>query len=101
MGKEVHTQEINEYPEDIKADYLRLSEWVRNMRRSYGQRVVVRLVDPQSLGGMWKVLRHRIRRFPTFFVDGTERIVGWEGDPDAAVQRALARTDAIPEEARA
>ncbi len=63
--------------------------------------MVVRLVDPQSLGGMWKVLRHRIRRFPTFFVDATERIVGWEGDPDAAVQRALARTDAIPEEAKA
>jgi hypothetical protein len=101
VGKEVHRQEINEYPEDLKADYLRLSEWVRNARQIYGQRVVVRLVDPQSLGGMWKVLRHRIRRFPTFFVDGTERIVGWEGDPDAAVRRALARADAIPEEARA
>jgi hypothetical protein len=101
VGKEVHTQEINEYPEDIKAEYLRISEWVRNTRQKYGQQVVVRVVDPQSLGGMWKVLRHRIRRFPTFFVDATERIVGWEGDPDAAVQRALARTDAIPEEARA
>jgi hypothetical protein len=40
---------------------------------------------------MWKVLRNRIRRYPTFFVDGTERIVGWEGDPDAVVERALAR----------
>ena len=102
MGKEVHRQEINEYPEEIKADYLRLSDWIRNMRRSYGQQVVVRLVDPQSLGGIWKVLRHRIRRFPTFFVGGTERIVGWEGDPDAAVQRALSRIGgAIPGEARA
>jgi hypothetical protein len=40
---------------------------------------------------MWKVLRHRIRRFPACLVDGAERILGWEGNPDAAVARALAR----------
>jgi hypothetical protein len=102
VGKQVHTQELNEYPEDLKAEYLRVSEWIRNTRRKYGQRVVVRLVDPQSLGGMWKVLRHRIRRFPTFFLDGTERVVGWEGDPDGAMRRALSGTeDVVPEGARA
>lgn len=99
MGQRVHTQEINEYPEDVKADYLRLSEWIRNTRKTYGQQVLVRVVDPQSLGGFWKVLRHRIRRFPTFFVDGTEKIVGWEGDPDAVLRRALSRTrDARPDD---
>jgi hypothetical protein len=40
---------------------------------------------------MWKVLRHRIRRYPTFFVNAGERVVGWEGDPDAALARVLAR----------
>lgn len=101
MGRQVHTQEINEYPEDVKAEYLRLSEWVRKTRRTHGQRLVVRIVDPQSLGGFWKVLRHRIRRYPTFLVDGVERIVGWEGDPDAALSRALARHAAVvPQEAR-
>ena len=100
MGKQVHTQEINEYPEDIKAEYLRLSDWIRQTRKTYGQQVVVRIVDPQSLGGMWKVLRHRIRRFPTFFVEGADKIVGWEGDPDGALRRALARrTTASPAQA--
>ncbi|MBI2115354.1 MAG: hypothetical protein HYT85_09765 [candidate division NC10 bacterium] len=62
----------------------------------------MRIVDPQSLGGLWKVLRHRIRRFPTFFVDGGEKVVGWNGDPDGAVRRALARRAAlVPGEARA
>jgi hypothetical protein len=102
VGQRVHTQEINEYPEEFKADYLHLSDWIRRTRKAYGQRVVVRLVDAQSLGGMWKVVRHRIRRFPTFFVDGAERIVGWEGDPDGAVRRALSRTEeGVPKEARA
>jgi hypothetical protein len=87
----VHTQEINEYPEDVKAEFLRVSEWIRSARKRYGNRILIRLVDPQSVGGMWKVLRHRIRRYPTFFVDRAERIIGWEGDPDAAVVRAVAR----------
>lgn len=102
MGQQVHAQEINEYPEDVKAEYVRLSEWVRKARNTYGRQVIVRIVDPQSLGGFWKVLRHRIRRFPTFFVGGTEKVVGWDGDPDAAVRRALAReAGAVPHEARA
>lgn len=87
----MHTQEINQYPEDVKAEFLRLSEWIRAARKRHGARILIRLVDPQSVGGMWKALRHRVRRYPTFFVDGAERIVGWEGDPDAALARALAR----------
>ena len=86
----MHNQEINEYPEETKADYLRLSEWVRSLQKSHGDRVQIRIVDPQSLFGFWKVLRHRIRRFPTFFVSG-ERIAGWEEDPDTAIARSLAR----------
>ena len=86
----------------MKAEYLRLSEWVRMIRKTHGQRVVIRIVDPQSLGGFWKVLKHRVRRYPTFLFDDGERVVGWEGDPDGALGRALARqASAIPQEARA
>jgi len=92
----VHTQEINEYPEEIKAEYLRVCTWVRAVQKRHGRQVVVRLADPQSLGGFWKVLRHRIRQYPTFLVDGTERLVGWESDPDAAIARVLARRDLPP-----
>jgi hypothetical protein len=80
---------MNEYPEDFKAEFLRVSEWIRAARKRHGDRVVIRLVDPQSLGGMWKVLRHRIRRYPTFLLSTGERIVGWEAEPDAALARAL------------
>ena len=96
----MHTQEVNEYPEEVKAEYLRLSDWVRATRKTYGPRVVVRIIDPQSLGGFWKVLRHRIRRFPTFFIDGGERLVGWEADPDAAIARMVGRVPAAAEPVR-
>ena len=87
----MHTQEINEYPEDVKQEFLRLSTWIRAVHSRYGNRVMIRLIDPRSPSGMWKVLRHRIRRFPAFLVDGAEWILGWGGDPDGAVARALAR----------
>lgn len=61
------------------------------MRQTHGGQVTIHILDPQSLFGFWRVLRHRIRRYPTFFVDGSERVVGWEGDPEAAVARALNR----------
>jgi hypothetical protein len=86
----VHNQEINEYPEEVKAEYLRISRWVRALRERYSGRVSVRLVDPQSLLGFWRILRHRIRRYPTFLVDGAE-VAGWDGDPEAAIAAALAR----------
>ena len=79
----------------MKAEYLRLSTWVKQVRQTHENRVVIRIVDPQSLFGFWRVLRHRIRRFPTFFVDGVERVVGWEGDPDGAVTRALNRRTSV------
>ena len=86
----------------MKAEYLRLSDWVRKTRQTHGQRVVVRILDPQSLAGFWKVIKHRIRHYPTCLVDGAERVVGWEGDPDGALSRALAQqSTAVPQEARA
>ncbi len=88
----MHDEELNEYPEEMKADYLRLSDWVRKVRRTHGERVQIRIVDPQSFFGFWRVLRHRMRQFPTFFVGGM-RISGWEGDPDAAITHSLARSD--------
>jgi hypothetical protein len=91
----VHNQEINEYPEDFKAEFLRVSGWIRAMRGQYGKRLIIRLVDQQSPAGMWKILRYRLRRFPAFLVDGVERVAGWEGDPDGAVNRALSRRAVI------
>jgi hypothetical protein len=81
---------VNEYPEEVKTAFLRVSDWARALDGRYGRQVSIRLVDPQSPLGLWRVLRHRIRRYPTFLIDGTE-VVGWDGDPEAAIAAALAR----------
>ncbi|RMD59078.1 hypothetical protein D6833_12040, partial [Candidatus Parcubacteria bacterium] len=75
-------QELNEYPDDWKEAYLHLSHWVRRMQAYYGPRLRLRLLDPQSLVGLWRSLRYRIRRYPTFILEGQRRFVGWEAEPE-------------------
>lgn|SRR5574341_182988 len=92
IGDKVHTQEINEYPPDVQEAYLRLSEWVRQTYATYGRRVWIKVIDPQSMVGLWKHVRYGIRAYPTFILDGEYRYVGWE-----AVTQTLQHVDRLLE----
>jgi len=80
LGDKVHTQEINEYPDDLKEEYLYLSTWVKALARHYGHNTVIRVIDPQSLVGMWAHLRYRIHQYPTMILNHREQFVGWESE---------------------
>ncbi len=67
-----------EQPPDLQEEYAEISDWILDASERYGDRLLVTLVDPASLGGFWKALHHRVRRFPSFVVDGRERIGGFE-----------------------
>ncbi len=101
LGEKVHNQEINEYPEEMREEYLHVSDWVREVYRTYGLRVRIKVVDPQSLVGMWKYLRYGVRTYPTFILDGEQVYIGWESAARMAGQiEALvnARREPIPAE---
>ena len=80
LGDKVHTQEINEYPDDLKEEYLYLSTWVKALVRHYGHNILVRVIDPQSLVGLWAHLRYRIHEYPTMILNHQEKFVGWESE---------------------
>lgn len=82
LGDKVHTQEINEYPLDLKEEYLHLSMWVKAFVEHYGYNVIVRVIDPQSLVGMWKHLRFRVRKYPTLILNRREIFTGWEAEEE-------------------
>lgn len=96
IGDAVHNQEINEYPEDWKEEYVRVSNWVKSTARSIGRGLVIRVIDPQSLVGMWKILRYGIRRYPTLIINGQETYRGWE-----QAEAAYARLEALIQKAQA
>ncbi len=78
LDQKFHWREIDEYPSDLREELLRLSEWIRELRRLYRHRLLIKLIDIHSPMGIYKSLRHRIRTYPTFIIEGRETYAGWD-----------------------
>jgi hypothetical protein len=80
FAKKYHQKDMNEYPADVVEEYLRLLDWLRELRHLYQHRLLIRVVDVQSPLGIYKSLRHWIRTYPTFIIDRKETYTGWNKD---------------------
>jgi hypothetical protein len=78
LDEKLHQKEMEEYPPDLKEEYLKLSDWIRELSRLYKHRLRIRVIDAQSPLGVYKSLRHRIRTYPAFIVEGKETYTGWD-----------------------
>lgn len=67
---------MDEYPLDLKEEYVKLSGWIRELTQLYKHRLFIKLIDVQSPLGIYKSLRHWIRKYPTFIVEGQETYTG-------------------------
>jgi hypothetical protein len=89
VGDQPAEQALAEYPQEWQDEYRRLSDWLYELAARYGDRVLIQVVDPQSPQGLFKSLRYRVRRYPTWIVAGKTRVDGWDGDAlEAAIDRA-------------
>ncbi len=71
---------LDELPPDWQADFKRLSTMIFSLADNYQNRVQIRVWDPRSLQGMWKSIRHGVRRYPTFVLDDHTKMSGWDRD---------------------
>ncbi len=78
LNEKFKKKDMSEYPPDLADEYLRLSDWIRELIQLYRHRLLIRVIDVQSLLGLYKSLRHWIRRYPTFIVEGKETYTGWD-----------------------
>jgi len=78
LDKKIHQKEMEEYPQDLTEEYIKLSDWIRELSRLYKHRLLIKLIDVQSPLGIYKSLRHRIRTYPAFIVEGKETYIGWD-----------------------
>ena len=78
FDQKFHQKEMDEYPADLKEEYTKLSDWIRELNRLYKHRLSIKLIDVQSPLGIYKSLRYRIRTYPTFIVEGKETYAGWD-----------------------
>jgi len=94
FDQKVHQKDMDEYPADLKEEYTKLSDWIRELNGLYKHRLSIKLIDVQSPLGIYKSLRYRIRTYPTFIVEGKETYAGWDKSQlesllDKYIQNAL------------
>jgi hypothetical protein len=78
---------LNDYPEDLKEDYLFLSNWIRELSQKYRENILIKVIDVQSLQGAYKSIRYGIFRYPTFIIDNKKKYTGKDKDRlDALLQ---------------
>lgn len=86
VGDVARQEMIREYPAEFLEEFDRLTRWINELTLRFGPTLQVRVVDPQSPEGLWKCLRHGVRRYPTFILPGGRKVVGWDWD---ALEQAL------------
>jgi hypothetical protein len=86
LGERIHREEAKDaLPPDLIADFQRVSDWVHALLRRHKAGVAVSVVDAASIEGVWKSLRHGVRRYPAVIVDGRPTAGGAELDAANAV----------------
>ncbi len=69
---------MEDYPLELKEEYVKLSGWMRELSQRYKNRILIKVIDAQSILGVYKSLRHRVRKYPAFIVEGKETYTGWD-----------------------
>ena len=78
VENEMNKETLNEYPKELKEEFLRLSDWIRELARLYRHRIYVNIIDAKSILGIYKSLRHRFRKYPAFIIDRKDVVAGWD-----------------------
>ncbi len=91
VGAAVHRQIEADCPPELLAEAQRLAAWLQDLAQRYAERLRIRLLDPQSPRGLGRALRHGIRRYPAFIINGRRSHVGWEAAPlEQALEQEMA-----------
>jgi len=73
-----HERGLDEYPPEWQEDFQRLSDVVMNLSDRYQNSILIQIWDPRSLQGLMKSIRYWVRRYPTFIVEGENKVTGWD-----------------------
>ncbi len=76
LGKAPHERGLDEFPPQWQQDFQHLSTLILDLAVRYGENIFIRIWDPRSLQGMFKSIRYGVRRYPTFVINGHEKVAG-------------------------
>jgi hypothetical protein len=73
----VHEEQVQSaLPPDLLHEYQAVSDWAHHLLKTYGDQVLVKVIDAASAEGMWKSIRHGLGRYPAVMVGGQGRFIG-------------------------
>jgi hypothetical protein len=77
VAERMHRDEAKDaLPEDLAAEFQHVSDWVHGLLTRHGPRVAVTVIDAASIEGVWKSIRHGLRRYPAVIIGHHETAVG-------------------------
>jgi hypothetical protein len=72
----VHEEQLKSaLPPDLLQDYQAVSDWAHHLLKTQCDRVVIQVIDAASMQGLWKSVRHGLKRYPAVLVGG-QRFIG-------------------------
>ena len=96
LGERIHREEAREaLPDDLRREFQELSDWVHGVLDRYGDRVRVSVTDAASIEGLWKSVRHLVRRYPAVVIGGKEKRIGTDFE---ALEPVIERYMSLPRE---
>ena len=99
LGERIHREEAKDaLPADLLAEFQLVSDWVHNLLQRHGPQVAISVIDAASIEGVWRSLRHGVRRYPAVVIDGRERHVGTDLNAlnDVVEERLRQRAQGAP-----
>jgi hypothetical protein len=74
VGGQVHKSDLDSFPPEWMDEWQHLSDLVLNLAEKFPEQLVIKITDAQSPQAMWKALRHGVRKYPTFIVEGDQYV---------------------------
>ena len=68
--------DLENVPDEIKNEYLKISHLIEQLNSIFLGKINFRFIDSKTLLGVWKTIRHRIRKTPCFILNGKKLFEG-------------------------
>ncbi len=78
VNNRARQQDLADYPAELREELAKLGDWLSELCRLYRHRISIRLIDAKSPFGLYKSLRHGVRRYPTFIIEKRDVYSGWD-----------------------
>ncbi len=69
-GIQPYSEQLEEYPEDVKREYFELASMASGLRHDFGDAVFVDAIDAASPRGIWTSIRLRIAKTLCVLIQG-------------------------------